>query len=137
MWHRYIFLFLFGSFRVTLASMSVTSHFSNRYINGKLVPPFDNIKYINFKYNVLMKKKWLTPFYFVNCFTFLIHIIFSEQYKNLRYLLTKFCRKDCFIWDFSLNVCGDNINILWGTVFVFLSFVIIPQKLPAKICSLH
>lgn len=135
MWHRYIFIFLIGSFRVTLASMSVTSHFSNRYINGKL-QPFDNMKYINFKYNVLMKKKWITPFYFV-LNVLLFEYIFLLLNNIRTYLLTKFCRKDCFIWDFSLNVCGDNINILWGTVFVFLSFVIIPQKLPAKICSLH
>lgn len=57
MWYRYIFVFLFGSFRVILVSMFVIFYFSNRYINGKLVLFFDYIKYINFKYNVLMKKK--------------------------------------------------------------------------------
>lgn len=57
MWYRYIFVFLFGSFRVILVSMFVIFYFSNRNINGKLVLFFDNIKYINFKYNVLMKKK--------------------------------------------------------------------------------
>lgn len=63
MWYRYIFLFLFGGFRVILVSMFVIFYFSNRYINGKLVLFFDNIKNINFKYNVLMKKNDL--FYFI------------------------------------------------------------------------
>ena len=81
-------------------------------------------------------KNCISSFYFryLQLLTLLGYI--CEQYPFLAWL-TILCRKDCFIGDFPLDVCGHNVYILRGTVLVFLPFVIVPQKLPAEKSIVH